>query len=223
MKIASYTFDSLIIICCFWLNTRPLPYSRGLFPGKRMVRMCLHLIWSGCTSSVSCGVWELCWSLTIARRWRNSPEQTLNLTYLLLPKDHRTPFLSFLWAKEVTDSYQIRILYIKKKLERFFSTILLKHLFSNRDKRANRTKQTNKQTNKKTRNKQNQNDDLRLSRYYRRSEYVVVVRYCLSLKWVNVSLSTMGFISIECHIKCKTLAVELRFYQLVIPTRSKLF
>ena len=152
MKITSYTFDSLIIICCFWLNTRPLPYSRGLFPGKRMVRMCPHLIWSGCTSSVSCGVWELCWSLTIARRWRNSPEQTLNLTYLLLPKDHRTPFLSFLWAKEVTDSTKFGF-YIKKKLERFFSTILLKHLFSNRDKRANRTKQTNKQTKKQETNK----------------------------------------------------------------------
>ena len=136
MKIASYTFDSLIIICCFWLNTRPLPYSRGLFPGKRMVRMCLHLIWSGCTSSVSCGVWELCWSLTIARRWRNSPEQTLNLTYLLLPKDHRTPFLNFLWAKEVTDSYQIRI---------------LQSIETNQPTEQN--KQTNKQTKKQEKNK----------------------------------------------------------------------
>lgn len=69
---------------------------------------------------------------------------------------------------------------------------------------TNEPTEQNKQTNKKTRNKQNQNDDLRLSRYYRRSECVVVVRYCLSLKWVNVSLSTMGFISIECHIKCNS-------------------
>lgn len=52
---------------------------------------------------------------------------------------------------------------------------------------TNEPTEQNKQTNKKTRNKQNQNDDLRLSWYYRRSECVVVVRYCLSLKWVNVS------------------------------------
>lgn len=89
---------------------------------------------------------------------------------------------------------------------------------------TNEPTEQNKQTNKQKNKKQTKPKWWPTSFQVLQTIWMlVVVRYCLSLKWVNVSLSTMGFISIEYHIKCKTLAVELRFYQLVIPTRSKLF